>query len=306
MPIIIRRLSLIKQKGLLPLYLFLVPGLVLIILFNYIPILGLQMAFKDYSFRDGIWGSSWVGLQNFKEFTASSDFWRATGNTFLLTVLRLLFVFPTTIALALLINEVRHYAFKRTVQSFSYLPHFISWIVVVGFLDAFLSIDSGAANSILRNLGVDPIAFMGSESWFRPVFIVSSMWKELGWGTILYLAAISSINPVLYEAAVVDGAGRFTQMRYITLPAIVPIISIVLILTIPGLLSVGIDQIYAMINPANIAVAEVIDTYVLRLGIGQAQYSMTTAIGLVMSVISMVLLLLTNSISKRIGGEGLW
>lgn len=264
------------------------------------------MAFKAYNFRDGIWGSPWVGLQNFKEFTASSDFWRATGNTFLLAFLRLLFVFPTTIILALLINEVRHRLFKRAIQSFSYLPHFISWIVVVGFMDAFFSIDSGAANSILRYLGFEPIAFMGSEAWFRPVFLISSMWKELGWGTILYLAAISGINPVLYEAAVIDGAGRFTQMRYITIPSIIPIISIVLILTVPGLLSVGIDQIYAMINPANIGVAEVIDTYVLRLGIGQAQYSMTTAIGLVMSVMSMVLILITNFISKRIGGEGLW
>jgi putative aldouronate transport system permease protein len=217
-----------------------------------------------------------------------------------------LFVFPTTIIVALLINEVRAFRFKRIVQSFSYLPHFISWIVVVGFLDAFLSIDGGGANSLLRSFGLDPIAFMGSEAWFRPIFVLSSMWKEVGWGTILYLAAISGINPVLYEAAVMDGAGRFAQMRYVTLPGIVPIISIVLILTVPGLLSVGIDQIYAMINPANIGVAEVIDTYVLRLGIGQAQYAQTTAIGLVTSVISTILLVLSNLISRRIGGDSLW
>ncbi|SFT15898.1 sugar ABC transporter permease [Paenibacillus sp. BC26] len=300
------RLSVIKRKGLLPLYAFIVPGIVLIVLFNYIPMLGLQIAFRDYNFQDGIWGSTWVGLQNFKEFSASTDFWRATGNTFLLTILRLLFIFPTTIVFALLINEVRSFRFKRFVQSLSYLPHFISWIVVVGFLDAFLSIDGGGANSLLRSLGIDPIAFMGSETWFRPIFVLSSMWKEVGWGTILYLAAISSINPVYYEAAVMDGAGRFSQMRYITLPSLVPIISIVLILTVPSLLSVGIDQIYAMINPANIGVAEVIDTYVLRLGIGQAQYSQTTAIGLVMSVISTILLLISNMISKRIGGDGIW
>ncbi|AZN43326.1 ABC transporter permease [Paenibacillus albus] len=299
-------LSVVKRKGLLPLYVFILPGLVLILLFNYIPMLGMQIAFRDYSFSGGIWGSTWVGLQNFKEFTASSDFWRATGNTFLLTMLRLLFIFPTTIIAALMINEVRAIKFKRFVQSFSYLPHFISWIVVVGFLDAFLSIDGGGANSLLHSLGLQPIAFMGSETWFRPIFILSSMWKEIGWGTILYLAAITSINPVFYEAAVMDGAGRFAQMRYITLPSIVPIISIVLILTVPSLLSVGIDQIYAMINPANIGVAEVIDTYVLRLGIGQAQYSQTTAIGLVMSVMSMILLILSNWISKRIGGDGIW
>jgi putative aldouronate transport system permease protein len=300
------RLSVVKRKGLFPLYVFVLPGIVLIVLFNYIPMLGLQMAFRDYNFSDGIWGSPWVGLQNFKEFTASSDFWRATGNTFLLTILRLLFIFPTTIVFALLINEVRSFRYKRFVQSLSYLPHFISWIVVVGFLDAFLSINGGGANSLLSSIGFQPIAFMGSETWFRPIFILSSMWKEIGWGTILYLAAISSINPTFYEAAVMDGAGRFSQMRYITLPSMVPIISIVLILTVPSLLSVGIDQIYPMINPANIGVAEVIDTYVLRLGIGQAQYSQTTAIGLVMSVIGTILLMLSNMISKRIGGEGIW
>ncbi|MFB9275622.1 ABC transporter permease [Cohnella cellulosilytica] len=300
------RLWMLKQKGYLPLYLFILPGAALIVLFNYIPMLGLQIAFRDYSFSDGIWRSPWIGLQNFREFAASNDFWRATGNTFLLTFLRLLFVFPTTIVVALLINEVRSFLFKRVVQSLSYLPHFISWIVVVGFLDAFLSIDGGGANSLLRSFGMEPIAFMGSETWFRPIFVLSSMWKEVGWGTILYLAAISGINPVLYEAAVVDGAGRFAQMRYVTLPSIVPIISVVLILTVPGLLSVGVDQIYAMINPANIGVAEVIDTYVLRLGIGQAQYSQTTAIGLVMSVIATILLVFSNLLSKRIGGESLW
>ena len=300
------RYSVEKWKGLLPLYVFIVPGLILIILFNYIPMLGLQMAFRSYNFNDGIWGSPWVGMRNFKEFFASIDFWRALGNTFLLTLLRLICVFPTTILFALLINEIKNHMFKRFVQSMSYLPHFISWIVVVGFLDAFLSLDSGGANSLLRSLGFDPIPFMGSETWFRPIFIISSMWKEIGWGTILYLAAISSINPVIYEAAVIDGAGRFAQMRYITIPSILPIISIVFILTIPSLLSVGIDQIYAMINPANIGVAEVIDTYVLRLGIGQAQYSMTTAIGLVMSVMTTILLILSNMISKRIGGEGIW
>ena len=199
------RLQVIKQKGFLPLYGFLLPGIALVVLFNYIPMLGLQMAFRDYNFSDGIWKSPWIGLQNFKEFAASHDFWKATGNTLLLTFLRLLFVFPTTIVVALLINEIRAFRFKRIVQSLSYLPHFVSWIVVVGFLDAFLSIDGGGMNSLLHSFGMQPIAFMGSETWFRPIFVLSSMWKEVGWGTILYLAAISGINPVLYEAAVMDG-----------------------------------------------------------------------------------------------------
>lgn len=300
------KISWTRWKGLLPLYIFLIPGIALVIVFNYIPLLGLQIAFKDYSFRHGVWGSSWIGLQNFREFVESVDFWRATGNTFLLTILRMAIIFPATILFALLINEIRSFVFKRFVQSMSYLPHFISWIVAVGFLDAFLSLDSGGANSILRSLGIAPIPFMGSEAWFRPIFLLSSIWKELGWGTILYLAAIAGINPVLYEAAAIDGAGRWRQMWNITLPCIVPIISIVFILSIPNLLSVGVDQIYAMINPANIGVAEVIDTYVLRLGIGQAQYSMTTAIGLVMSVMATTLLLASNYLSKRAGGEGIW
>lgn len=300
------KISWTRWKGLLPLYVFLIPGIALVIVFNYIPLLGLQIAFKDYSFRHGVWGSPWVGLQNFREFAGSVDFWRATGNTFLLTLLRMAIIFPATILFALLINEIRSFVLKRFVQSMSYLPHFISWIVAVGFLDAFLSLDSGGANSILRSLGFDPIPFMGSEAWFRPIFLLSSIWKELGWGTILYLAAIAGINPVLYEAASIDGAGRWRQMWNITLPSILPIISIVFILSIPNLLSVGVDQIYAMINPANIGVAEVIDTYVLRLGIGQAQYSMTTAIGLVMSVMATTLLLASNYLSKRAGGEGIW
>lgn len=295
-----------KFKSMLPLYLFIMSGIVLVVLFNYIPMLGLQLAFKDYNFSSGIWGSPWVGLDNFREFLASNDFWSAISNTFLLTTLRLLFTFPAPIILALLINEVENSAFKRIIQSISYLPHFISWVIVAGFLYALLSVNGGAINSLLQSLGIEQIAFMGSTTWFRPIFIVSSIWKEVGWSTILYLAALSGINQELYEAAIIDGAGRFAQVKYVSLPGLVPIISIMLVLSIPGLLSVGIDQIYPLINPANIDVAEVIDTYIVRLGIGQAQYSMTTAIGMVTSILSTFLLITCNTVSKRIGGEGIW
>ncbi len=295
-----------RIKSLIPLYLFIMPGIVLVVLFNYIPMLGLQLAFKDYDLTASIWKSSWIGLDNFREFLASSDFWSATANTFLLTTLRLLFTFPAPIVLALLINEIGGAFFKRAIQTISYLPHFISWVIVFGFLDALLSTQGGAINSLLQSLGLQPVPFMGSESWFRPLFITGSIWKEVGWGSILYLAAISGINPELYEAAFMDGAGKFAQMKYVTLPGMTPIISIMLVLSIPGLLSVGIDQIYPMINAANIGVAEVIDTYVLRLGIGQAQYSMTTAIGMVTSVLGTFLLIVCNTISKRLGGEGIW
>ena len=300
------RTSLVRWKSMIPLYLFILPGVIVVVLFNYIPMLGLQLAFKDYSLGESMWASSWIGLDHFREFMASSDFWQVTANTFLLTMLRLIFTFPAPIILAILINEIRHAAFKRTVQSISYLPHFISWVVVFGFLDALLSIQGGAVNSVLQSFGIQPIPFMGSEAWFRPMFLISSIWKEVGWGSILYLAAITSINPDLYEAASMDGAGKLKQMRYITLPALIPIISIMLVLSIPGLLSIGIDQIYPMINAANMGVAEVLDTYVLRLGIGQAQYSMTTAIGMVTGILTTVLLLVCNSASKRLGGEGIW
>ncbi len=295
-----------KMKSLLPLYLFVLPGIVLVVLFNYIPMLGLQLAFRDWDFSGGIWRSPWIGLRNFQEVVASGYFWTAVGNTFLLTSLRFLVAFPAPILLALLINEIGRPGFKRVVQTISYLPHFISWVVVVGFLDALLSIEGGAVNSLLQGFGIGPVMFRGSEAWFRPIFIMSSLWKEVGWGTILYLAAISGINPEQYEAAIIDGAGKFAQARHVTLPGLVPIISIMLVLTIPSLLSAGADQIYPMINPANIGAAEVIDTYVLRLGVGQAQYSITTAIGLVMSILATTLLVACNALSKRIGGEGIW
>jgi putative aldouronate transport system permease protein len=301
-----KKRSLGSMRSLIPLYLFISTGIILVVLFNYMPMLGLQLAFKDYDFSTSMWNSPWIGLDNFREFLASSDFWSATANTFLLTGLRMIFTFPAPIILALLINEIGNRHFKRIVQTISYLPHFISWVVVFGFLNALLSTQGGAVNSLLQSIGIQPVAFMGSEEWFRPMFIVSSIWKEIGWGTILYLASISGINPELYEAAYIDGAGRFALMKHVTLPGMVPIISIMLVLSIPGLLSVGIDQIYPMINPANIGASEVIDTYVLRLGIGQAQYSLTTAIGLVTSILGTILLIICNTISKQIGGEGIW
>lgn len=287
------------------LYLMVIPGVIFVLIFSYIPILGLQIAFKDYRFSQGIWGSQWAGLSHF-EFVHSADFWTAVRNTLTITSLRLVFGFPAPIILALLINEVGHSVFKRVIQTASYLPHFVSWIVIVGLMESLLSPQGGAVNEVIVRLGGNPIFFLGSEAWFRPLVIVSGIWKEIGWGTIIYLAAIAGINPELYEAAVVDGAGRFRQARYITLPSLTPTISILLVLTIPGLINAGWDQIYPMMNPANMGAAEVLDTYILRLGIGQGHYSLTTAIGLVMSVIGTALVLSCNWLSRRIGGSGIW
>lgn len=305
-PISKKSLSFNRFKVWLPLYILIIPGIISVILFNYIPMLGLQLAFKSYSFSKGIWGSPWIGFDNFKEFTSSADFWQSIINTIYLSGLRMLFVFPAPIVLALLINEIRLKYFKRAVQTISYLPHFISWVVIVGFLDSLLSVEGGAVNSLLQSIGIQPIPFRGTEEWFRPLYVIASIWKEVGWGTILYLAAISSINPELYEAAMMDGSGKISNMRYITLPGLVPIISIMLVLSIPSLLSVGADVILPLINPANMGVSEVIDTYVIRFGIGRGQYEVTTAIGFVTSLIGTTLLLVTNSLSKRTGGESIW
>ncbi|MBB3125359.1 putative aldouronate transport system permease protein [Paenibacillus rhizosphaerae] len=286
-------------------YLMVLPAIVLLFLFNYIPMAGIQIAFKDFAIGSSIWDSNWIGLDNFS-FVHDPQFWVVVQNTLSISVLKFVFGFPMPILLALMINEVTHSIFKRFVQSVSYLPHFFSWIVVAYILQSFLTLDGGIVNDIIGNLGGKPIFFLGSTDWFRPMIIASSLWKEVGWNTILYLAAISTIDPQLYEAAKVEGAGKLAQIRHITLPGILPTISIVLILSIPGLINVGMDQIYPLMNSANQQVADVIDTYVLRNGLQQGYFGMATAVGLVSSLIGLILVVTTNAISKKINEEGLW
>ncbi len=206
----------------------------------------------------------------------------------------------------LMINEVRHGGFKRFVQSVSYLPHFFSWIVVAYILQSLLTLDGGLVNQLIVNMGFEPIFFLGSTEWFRPMVVASGLWKEVGWNTILYLAAITSIDPQLYEAAKVEGAGKLAQIRHITFPGILPTISIVLILSMPSLITVGMDQIYPLMNPANQPVADVLDTYILRSGLQQGYFGMATAVGLLSSVISLLLVLFTNQMARKFNGEGLW
>lgn len=286
-------------------YVMILPAVVLLFLFNYIPMAGIQIAFKDFAIGSTIWGSSWIGLENFS-FIHDEQFWKVVKNTLYISVLKFIFGFPMPILLALMINEVKNSKFKRFVQSVSYLPHFFSWIVVAYILQSFLTLDGGLANDLIARMGGDPIFFLGSTEWFRPMIVSSGLWKEVGWNTILYLAAISTIDPQLYEAAKVEGAGKLAQIRHITLPGILPTIAIVLILSIPSLITVGMDQIYPMMNSANQEVADVLDTYVLRNGLQQGYFGMATAVGLVSSVISLILVLGTNSASKKINGEGLW
>lgn len=286
-------------------YLMIFPGVLLLLLFSYIPMAGIQVAFRDFQIGSSIWNSPWVGTDNFA-FLNEPQFWTVVKNTLYISVLKFVFGFPAPILLALMINEVAHSAFKRFVQSVSYLPHFFSWIVVAYILQSVLTIDGGLVNDWIAKAGGEPIFFLGSTEWFRPIVVGSGLWKETGWNTILYLAAFTTIDPQLYEAAKVEGAGRFARIRHITLPGIVPTISIVLILSIPSLIAVGMDQIYPLMNSANMAVADVLDTYVLRSGLQQGYFGMATAVGLLSSVISLALVLTTNQLSRKINGEGLW
>lgn len=286
-------------------YLMIVPGVVLLLLFSYIPMAGIQVAFRDFQIGSSIWTSPWVGWDNFS-FLQDSQFLSVVRNTLYISLLKFTFGFPAPILLALLINEVTHPLFKRFVQSVSYLPHFFSWIVVAYILQSFLTLDGGLVNQFIGRAGGDPVFFLGSTEWFRPIVVLSGLWKETGWNTILYLAAITTIDPQLYEAAKVEGAGKLAQIRHITIPGIMPTISIVLILSIPSLITVGMDQIYPLMNPANMEVSDVLDTYVLRSGLQQGYFGMATAVGLLSSVLSLILVVSTNQISRKINGEGLW
>ncbi len=286
-------------------YAMILPAVVLLFLFNYVPMAGIQIAFRDFQIGSSIWNSAWVGFDNFS-FLQESQFWVVVTNTLYISVLKFIFGFPAPILLALMINEVIHSGFKRFVQSVSYLPHFFSWIVVAYILQSFLTLDGGLVNDVIQKTGNESIFFLGSTEWFRPMIVGSGLWKEVGWNTILYLAAITAIDPQLYEAAKVEGAGKMAQIRNITLPGIMPTISIVLILSIPSLITVGMDQIYPMMNSANMAVSDVLDTYVLRSGLQQGYFGMATAVGLISSIIALILVLVTNGLSRKINGEGLW
>ncbi|MFB8376044.1 ABC transporter permease [Paenibacillus taichungensis] len=286
-------------------YVMILPGAILLLLFSYIPMVGIQVAFKDFHIGSTMWSSAWVGLENFS-FLQDEQFWIVVKNTIYIAILKFVFGFPAPIILALLINEVKNNKYKRFVQSVSYLPHFFSWIVVAYILQSLLTLDGGLVNQLIEKFGGDSVFFLGSTEWFRPMIVVSGLWKEVGWNTILYLAAITTIDPQLYEAARVEGAGRLAQIRNITLPGIMPTISIVLILSMPGLIAVGMDQIYPLMNPANQPVADVLDTYILRNGLQQGYFGMATAVGLLSSVISLVLVLCTNQMARKFNGEGLW
>ena len=283
------------------------PIVVYFIVFKYIPMGGIVMAFKDYKIRLGIFGSEWNGLENFTRLFATKTFARAVENTLEISLLRILFGFPVPIILALLLNEVTHNGYKKAVQTITYLPHFISWVVLAGLFEQLLSPSNGALNSILGTLfGMEPFYFLGDNEYFRGTMIVTGIWKGAGWSSILYLAAISGIDPSLYEAAKCDGATRLQCTRFITLPCIASTITVMLILEVGGILDAGFDQIFNMYNSAVYETADIIDTYVYRVGIGDMKYAQGTAVGLFKNGIGFILVVCTNWITKRINGNGIW
>lgn len=286
------------------LYVMIIPGMAFFIAFKYVPLAGSIITFQDYQIMNGIWGSPWVGLDNFKFIFSYPDFWSVLRNTALIAVYQLVFGFPAPIVLALLFNEVHHTLSKRTFQSLFYLPHFLSWVVVGGIIFELLA-TGGIVNVIRGWVGLEPILFMQQERFFRAIVVISGIWKEIGWGTIIYLAALTGINPQLYEAAVVDGAGRWKQTIFITLPSLLPTITILFLLRIGNFLELGFEQVYNLLTPMTYSVGDIIETYVYRAGVLQGQYSVTTAIGLFQSVIGFVLLWSFNRLAKKTE-QGLW
>jgi len=285
-----------------------IPVVAYFIIFKYIPMGGIAIAFENYKIKEGIFGSAWCGLDNFNKAFAMATFRRSVWNTLTISGLKLLFGFPMPIILALMLNEVTHVRFKKTVQTISYLPHFLSWVVLAGMFQQLLSPNNGAVNAVLRDVfGVkDSIYFLGNNKYFRGTLIVTDIWKNVGWSSILYLATISGIDPELYEAATVDGASRWQCTRYITIPSLVSTIVIMLILSIGSIMDAGFDQVFNLYNSAVYQTGDIIDTYVYRYGLGDMKYALATAVGLFKNVIAFVLVVGTNLITRRISGEGIW
>ena len=288
------------------LYIFLIIPIAYYIVFKYVPMYGAVIAFKDYKIGLGIFGSRWVGLEQFSRLVKSPDFYRIIKNTLLLNIYALIFGFPVPIILAILLNEVRSKLYKRINQSILYLPHFISWVVLAGIFIQILSPSTGIINMILRFFGIKPIYFLASNFWWPIMFVISGIWQGAGWGSIIYLAAVSGIDPELFEAARIDGANKFRQIWHITLPGIKATIAIMLILRMGSMMDIGFEHIFNLQNAAVYDVSDVISTFVFRTGIRGGQYSYTTAIGLFQSVISLVLVFSANKVTRMLGENSLW
>ena len=293
----------LKDRYLLLLFL---PCLIYYILFKYVPMWGVLISFKDFKPFIGFWGSEWVGLKHYIDFFNNPDAWRIIRNTLLLGVYTLLWCFPLPIVFALALNELTRPKFKKFVQTFSYMPHFLSAVVVCGMLNSFLSPVRGIVNIIINMFGGETINFLSTASWFRPIYVASEVWQTLGWGAIVYLAAITNVDPQYYEAAKLDGASRLRQIWSITLPCIAPTVATMLILRIGSILEVGLEKVLLLYSPAIYETSDIIATYVYRQGLVSGNMSYATAIGLFSSVINLVLLVSANYFSKKFADTGLF
>jgi putative aldouronate transport system permease protein len=288
------------------LYILLMPAILYFAIFHYWPMYGLQIAFKDFMPSLGILDSPWVGTKHFRSFFESYHFWQLIKNTIGISIMQLVFGFPVPIVLALMINEVTHLTFKKSVQTITYAPHFISVVVMVSMLMIFLSPETGLVNKVITGLGGEAISFLADASWFKPIFVMSGLWQNAGWGTIIYIAALASIDPQQHEAAVIDGATRMQRIWHINIPGIFPTVVILLILDVGTLMAVGFEKVYLMQNPLNMKSSEIIATYVYKRGVLDAQYSFSTAVGLFNSLINFILLVSVNQLAKRTKQSSLW
>ncbi|UPK42534.1 MULTISPECIES: ABC transporter permease [Paenibacillus] len=288
------------------LWLLFLPCLLYYLIFRYAPMFGLVITFKDYNLFKGIWASDWVGFKYYRMFLENPDFWPLMKNTFLLGLYKLVFGFPAPILLAILLNEVRRAAYKRFVQTVSYLPHFISNVIVASMVIMFLSPTGGLINNLLAGIGIGPINFMNEPGLFRGIYVLSEIWQHIGWETIIYLAALTAIDPQLYEAADMDGASRLRKIWHVTLPGISPAIVITLILNIGKVLEIGFEKVFLMQNPAIYDTADIISTYVYRVGMVQGNFSYGASIDLFMGVISLIFICTANWLSRRLSETSLW
>lgn len=288
------------------LYFFMLPGVAFFVIYKYVPMWGILMSFQRYQPHLGVMGSEWVGLRHFERFFSEPQFWTLLRNTLYIALLDTGVFFPLTIILALMLNELRSEIYKRTLQTLVYVPHFLSWVVVVGITYILLTTEGGIINELLALLGMEKVQFLMSESWFRPLIILQMIWKDAGWGTIIFLAALAGVNPSLYEAARIDGASRWRLLWHITLPSIRSVVVILLILRLGNFIDLGFEQIFLMLNAMNREVGEVFDTYVYQVGIQQGQFSYSAAVGLFKSVVGLILVVFANWLAKRLGEEGIY
>jgi len=299
-----QRLTIINKHKVL--YFLVLPGLLYFLIFKYIPILGTVIAFQDYNIFRGFTKSDWVGLEHFKRMIEYPDFLRILKNTLLINLYDLLFSFTTPIVLALMLNEVRKVFVKRVIQTVVYMPHFLSWVIIGGIFITVLSPSTGIFNSILELFGVEPIYFLGEESYIRSIIVGAGLWRDTGWGTIIYLAALAGINPELYEAAEIDGANRWQQTWRITLPTLLPTIVMLFLLQMGNFMDFGFERVDVFLNPFNRESGEIFDTYIYKVGLLDNQFSYTTAIGIFKSITGLILIMGGNFLSKKATGSGLY